>query len=144
MLIQKPKCVIPDCGNNAFRRSLRSGGKYMELCSTHHKLKYGMSISGSRGRLSKKFHTGSCQLCGWIGPCDMHRLKPGHEGGKYEVGNVISICPNCHRLEHIATSKTRRATISLQEFLLSQEKKGMENERFRDTEGAAVVESNRN
>jgi len=40
-----------------------------------------------------------CPLCGWYGPLDSHRLVPGKDGGEYLLGNVINICPNCHRLE---------------------------------------------
>jgi predicted restriction endonuclease len=27
---------------------------------------------------------------------DIHRHKPGKEGGKYELGNMFAICPNHH------------------------------------------------
>lgn len=25
-----------------------------------------------------------------------HRIKPGNDGGKYRVGNVVALCPNHH------------------------------------------------
>jgi predicted restriction endonuclease len=27
---------------------------------------------------------------------EIHRLFPGREGGKYEIGNMFAICPNHH------------------------------------------------
>lgn len=42
-----------------------------------------------------------CLLCGWDkAECDRHRIIPGEKGGKYEENNIISVCPNCHRLLH--------------------------------------------
>lgn len=41
-----------------------------------------------------------CSICGWHGPCDKHRIKWGMNGGGYTKGNVMIICPNCHRLIH--------------------------------------------
>ncbi len=52
-----------------------------------------------REYLEKKFNS-KCQLCGWNGPCDLHRKVSGCEGGKYTRENTMLICPNCHRLKH--------------------------------------------
>jgi hypothetical protein len=42
-----------------------------------------------------------CFKCGWNESyCDRHRIIKGEDGGKYILGNVISLCPNCHRIEH--------------------------------------------
>ncbi len=42
-----------------------------------------------------------CQLCGYHKvPSRRHRLVPGSAGGKYEVGNVAALCPNCHTEVH--------------------------------------------
>jgi hypothetical protein len=35
--------------------------------------------------------------CPWP-DTDLHRIVPGSEGGKYEDGNVIPLCPNHHRV----------------------------------------------
>lgn len=53
-----------------------------------------------------KAYTTQCSLCGWYGPLDSHRLVPGKDGGEYVLGNVINICPNCHRLLHCYQSQT--------------------------------------
>lgn len=41
-----------------------------------------------------------CEIpdCGWSIIVQRHRIKPGRDGGKYEMGNVISLCPNHHAL----------------------------------------------
>ncbi len=28
----------------------------------------------------------------------MHRLIPGRDKGEYKLGNVIGVCPECHRI----------------------------------------------
>ena len=49
-----------------------------------------------------KHTAGECRIC--KDPCyeilDVHRLKPGAEGGEYVLGNVVAICANCHRKTH--------------------------------------------
>src|SRR3954469_21953956 len=37
-----------------------------------------------------------CEVCGYSRFRTLHRILPGHEGGIYEYGNVISLCYNCH------------------------------------------------
>lgn len=34
---------------------------------------------------------------------DVHRIKPGKEGGKYTKGNTVTVCANCHRKIHSGT-----------------------------------------
>ena len=42
-----------------------------------------------------------CANCGWnIGPRDVHHILPVCKGGKNEMDNLITLCPNCHRLSH--------------------------------------------
>ena len=42
-----------------------------------------------------------CELCGWNkGPRDIHHIIEVSQGGKNEISNLISLCPNCHRLIH--------------------------------------------
>lgn len=39
----------------------------------------------------------ACEWCGWDeATCDIHRIIPG---GPYTAENVITLCPNCHRVE---------------------------------------------
>ena len=61
-------------------------------------------IPWNKGKHSPKnpsFDNKKCFLCGWDKTyCDRHRIKTGAEGGRYVTGNVLIVCPNCHRLIH--------------------------------------------
>lgn len=102
--MKRKKCMIDGCNNLTANTG---NGKYRKICSNHHKKKYNMP--GSYFIRAKKLgildQLKKCPLCGWEGPCDIHRIIPSSEGGKYEKGNIIVACPNCHRLIHRAWSK---------------------------------------
>jgi hypothetical protein len=96
----KPKCIIDGCNNNCMSRGY---GKYHNLCTKHHKAKYRMKnpIGKKIGFDTLDISNQPCALCGWNKSfCDRHRLKQGKDGGKYIKGNVVPLCPNCHRVEH--------------------------------------------
>lgn len=92
--MDKPKCIIEGCNNVRMSKGSNSKGKtkYKKLCSTHYKLKQGRIYD---------IDTSKCSICNWLGPCDKHRVVYGMDGGKYTQGNVIVLCPNCHRLLHM-------------------------------------------
>lgn len=50
-------------------------------------------------------NTRKCSLCSWDGACDIHRIVEGVNGGRYDLGNVVVLCPNCHRSVHRGTIK---------------------------------------
>lgn len=63
--------------------------------------------NGERQKLAvREVPCNKCTVCAWEGPCDLHRIKMGKDGGKYTVSNVISLCPNCHRLFHLGLLET--------------------------------------
>lgn len=64
-----------------------------KLCEKHHRKKHPRTPKFWR----YKGNFNKCVICGWEGPCDVHRKI--HQG-KYIKENVLSICPNCHRLHH--------------------------------------------
>jgi len=42
-----------------------------------------------------------CLNCGWDKSSrDIHHILPVTKGGKDEISNLITLCPNCHRLAH--------------------------------------------
>lgn len=42
-----------------------------------------------------------CEICKWdITTRDIHHIKAVSEGGTNEIENLISVCPNCHRMIH--------------------------------------------
>jgi len=99
--MNKSKCSFNGCNNPAATHSTKNGKKYYrKLCEVHHKQKYGMPRHGVDGK--EAFKNNKCSLCGWDkAPCDRHRIKCGSDGGRYEKGNVIIVCPNCHRAIHL-------------------------------------------
>ena len=111
-------CEFPGCGNLGMPYGLKHRGR-KKLCGKHHRLKYGIkrkTISKKATELFSKVHVVRkgkvillpeevarvsqlpCSRCGWNESyCDRHRLVPALG---YVVGNVVSLCPNCHRIEH--------------------------------------------
>jgi len=56
----------------------------------------------SSGSIKSRIPNKSCQFCGWDKAfCDRHRIVEGKNGGVYSKENVVSLCPNCHRLIHL-------------------------------------------
>lgn len=92
MSLSKGICRIAGCGCATANKGVQDGKvRYRALCAKHHNEKM---------RQQKKIDRSKCTLCGWTGPCDTHRIKYGCNGGTYTQGNVMVICPNCHRLIH--------------------------------------------
>jgi len=90
-------CCIEDCTKLCMSKGY---GNFAKMCAKHHRQKYSMSTGNQRNRLKHRLDN-ECIVCGWDkGPCDLHRISPGSEGGRYTTNNVIVLCPNCHRLVH--------------------------------------------
>ena len=53
-------------------------------------------------KLKELFDFDSCMVegCDYCKTYDIHRLKRGRDGGKYEIGNMFAICPNHHAEVH--------------------------------------------
>jgi hypothetical protein len=104
------------------------------LCQNHNKLKYYCSRPcANKGRtgikynkdkktkyknlsqlrllyLKKIFNIKHCMIqgCNYDKTYDVHRLIPGKDGGKYEVGNMFVICPNHHAEIHRKICKVEK------------------------------------
>lgn len=92
------KCSI--C-NTCFQ-SINPKAKY---CSSKCKSKhYRMLISTETGfscKLQKILLLYPCANCNWnVGPRDVHHIIHACNGGKNDLSNLITLCPNCHRLAH--------------------------------------------
>jgi hypothetical protein len=94
-MIDKPLCSIPGCNNVRARNNKHQ--TYRKLCTTHHRLRYGISNANRQTIRKKLIDNNKCIQCGWLGPCDRHRVE---HGGEYIPSNVLVLCPNCHRLLH--------------------------------------------
>ena len=85
--MSRGRCKIDGCTNLV---AGKGNGRYRSVCGTHHR--------GKRSIID----TDRCAICGWDkARCDKHRIVWGCNGGKYTKGNVVSLCPNCHRLIHL-------------------------------------------
>jgi hypothetical protein len=86
----RKKCVVKGCGKRQRRKGFRANGpRWGRTCDAHHR----RATLASRKRVPNQ----TCERCGWDkAPCDRHRLDPAKG---YVEGNVIVLCPNCHRLE---------------------------------------------
>lgn len=59
---------------------------------------------------AKRIANGLCQDCGKIAPfftkatnepfLEVHHIVPLSQGGEDAIGNVVALCPNCHRKRH--------------------------------------------
>lgn len=102
--LKRPTCEVKGCANLVASDG-NGKGLFRKVCETHHRLNLGMKrYTGFRDRFLARV----CVLCGWEGPCDKHRLIAGRDGGKYVKGNVVSLCPNCHRLAHRGSIEKER------------------------------------
>ena len=109
-------CTIEGCKKLQERIRTRGIKTYFRnICRKHRLIKYDM-VDNSKEHIKKWFQrhpnyffhptkyildidTSKCSICGWDkANCDIHRIKKGKDGGKYEKENVIVVCPNCHRL----------------------------------------------
>ncbi len=96
-------CAIDGCDKLVALKGIVNGKQtYRRVCSGHWRKKKGWA-GAHRGLDSTK-----CELCGWVGLCDAHRIVGGKDGGTYSKGNVKIVCPNCHRLIHIGQLVAQR------------------------------------
>ena len=118
-MLDRPRCSFNGCKNltNMIYESKKTGKKsYLKLCPSHMREHYGKRElyrqrdlerkkqdykNGKTISMYKKIDRSLCGICGWNKTiCDQHRIVYGCNGGKYTTGNLISLCPNCHRLVH--------------------------------------------
>ena len=93
---KRDKCIVDDCERMQANKGLYNGRRRYDLYCEYHR-RGAMKVE-KKGRLV--IDKSKCSYCGWKGVCDRHRIVGGKDGGKYETGNVVSACPNCHRLLH--------------------------------------------
>ena len=87
-------CAVEGCINiSRINKVINHITKRGILCEKHHRQKHPRTIKWWKN--GNNFN--KCIMCGWIGPCDTHRID---EQGRYIKSNCISVCPNCHRLHH--------------------------------------------
>jgi len=93
-------CVVPGCTRLQEKKGRYKGRVfYRRECGMH------------RQRKNKGLESNKCALCGWAGPCDVHRIVFGCNGGQYESGNTMAVCPNCHRLIHVGELRVEQVGV---------------------------------
>ena len=94
------KCTCIYC-NNIFESKSTKAKYCSSTCkSKHYRQLMSTEQAGTR-KLQNILLTFSCENCKWQeGPRDVHHILPVSEGGKNELSNLITLCPNCHRLAH--------------------------------------------
>ncbi len=120
-------CVMEGCLRTQESKGIVNGQRrYDKLCSAHRAVMRGRRVAPIQYHrqpaadptllipcwVKKKdwlasLNMSECVICGWEGPCDKHRIKHGKDGGKYHRGNVMILCPNCHRLLHTGKLKLK-------------------------------------
>lgn len=90
-------CVVEGCTAKGRNKGFYKGKKrYDKYCEYHHRLRYGTQ-NRTPFNYRKEFVNDKCSRCGWNKSyCDRHRIDPAKG---YIEGNVIILCPNCHRIE---------------------------------------------
>lgn len=89
------------CCNQPFQAKYRTA-KY---CSRSCKLKtYRENQKGTEQSIKTFYRMLAdvpCEICGWK-ECarDLHHIIPVSKGGKNSISNLISLCPNHHRMVH--------------------------------------------
>ena len=97
-------CKVDGCVNKTRMKGKYPNGDkmYGAKCSRHSRSKIGWATR--KRQTAKKWirdlDMNHCTICAWEGLCDKHRIIWGIDGGTYKKGNVIVLCPNCHRLVH--------------------------------------------
>lgn len=93
----KEICQVEGCVNLGEINKKHNGKVYRrKYCSKHKRDMYGMGNNFNQ-KLKLKKILNKCVSCGWEGPCDKHRPIAG---SSYNLKNIVSLCPNCHRLYH--------------------------------------------
>jgi hypothetical protein len=74
--------------------------RYLSLCSSCTKKKYKLPSSGSNPY--RKHKKNSCEKCGFVAihPCQLDVHHKDHNHKNNDKSNLITLCANCHRLEH--------------------------------------------
>jgi len=94
--MRKPHETIRGKNNYRFRHDVKYNGPLRENIIGWSKLNNAIPDDV----VSKWFIP--CELCGWNkAHCDLHHKKNKRYGGDSSLENLITVCPNCHRLIHL-------------------------------------------
>jgi hypothetical protein len=94
------KLICKHCSREFF-----SSNQKTKMCSLSCKQKNYRLRSKSQNTSIKQFYKlfekVPCEICQWSeAPRDLHHITSVAQGGKNELNNLISVCPNHHRMIH--------------------------------------------
>lgn len=112
-------CICSIC-NNPFQ-SINTKAKYCsDKCKHKHYRLLIYTEEGATRRLQFVLLHFPCMRCKWAeGPRDVHHIIPVSEGGKNTMMNLITLCPNCHRLAHRNLLSKEELNITLKNWTIS-------------------------
>lgn len=96
--LKNNKCIT--CGNIFQSKSTKAKYCSKPCKSKHYRTLISTNENGSR-KLQSILLLLPCANCGWdVSSRDIHHILPSCLGGKNELNNLITLCPNCHRMAH--------------------------------------------
>lgn len=92
--------ICAHCGTSFISSNRNS--KYCSNSCKQKNYRFKQKVEGINIRtLYKIFKDVPCEICGWSETTrDLHHIEEISKGGKNEVDNLISVCPNHHRMIH--------------------------------------------
>ena len=64
-----------------------------------------MALNKKKIKLLREFCDFCCEECkrheDEVGTLEVHRIRRGNDGGKYELRNIKLLCKKCHKLIHL-------------------------------------------
>jgi len=96
--LRKCKCIV--CLSEFESKSTKAKYCCKKCKSIHYRRLISTEVNGTR-RIQSILLTFPCANCGWdLSSRDVHHIVPSCFGGKNELTNLITLCPNCHRMAH--------------------------------------------
>ena len=92
--------ICAHCGTSFV--SANSSSKYCSNFCKQKNYRLKQRVEGTNMKvLYSIFKDVPCEICGWEETTrDLHHIEEVSKGGKNEVENLISVCPNHHRMIH--------------------------------------------
>ena len=92
------KCIV--CFSSFESKSTKAKYCCNKCKSIHYRRMIHTEENGTR-KLQSILLTYPCANCNWdTSSRDVHHIIPSCLGGKNELKNLITLCPNCHRMAH--------------------------------------------
>ena len=98
--IKSKKSKLKTCRQCAKRfRTKNSNAKYCSIkCSGRNSTEKRKLTSTQKEKVTKLKKRG-CEICNWKkASCDIHHMTPISKGGTNRLSNLITLCPNHHRI----------------------------------------------